>query len=190
MKRIIIIILFLLMFTQIGFSKRLLWTSLSANVFSHNDKNYKEFYGNFLIAPEAKISIDVFSGIFLWTSALYVPATWESVEYNIKAESKQLFLSLGFGDQMHFSENIKGVFELGLMYMIFKEEVDEDSMSGSDLGFIISTGLNYRLAKNIHLSGTISYLKGASSIGDKEIKLGGLKASIGIELTLFNKKEE
>jgi len=79
---------------------------------------------------------------------------------------------------MHFSDNIKGIFELGLIYMIFKEEVDEDSMSGSDLGFIISTGC------------TISYLKGASSIGDKEIKLGGLKASIGIELTLFNKKED
>ncbi len=189
-KYIIASLLILIVFINTGFSERLAWTTFSVNLFSHHDANYKDIYGDFLISPEIKLNVDVFSGIYLWGSVLFVPASWESEEYSITAESNQLFVSIGFGDQLNFTEKIKGVFELGFMYMVFKEDVSGDSVSGSDFGFRISTGINYKLSRSIYACSMISYLKGASSIGDKEIKLGGLKASVGIEITLFNKKEE
>jgi len=191
MRRIILFIIIILFgISQIQLSKRSVWTSFSVNVFSHHDENYKKFYGDFLAAPEIKLSIDFFSGIYLWTDFLLVPASWESTGYGITAKSTQTFLSLGLGDQMRFSDKITGIFDVGFMYIIYKEEVAGESVKGSDFGFILNTGLNYRLLKGVYLTSNISYLKGVSSVGEKEIKLGGLKTSLGIEITIFNKKVE
>jgi hypothetical protein len=191
MKKIISIIIVLCLYsTGILFSEKYIWTNLSVNIFSHHDVKYKDIYGDFILAPEIKFNMSFFSDMYVWTSALYIPASWESEEYNITAKSKQLFLSVGLGDYMTFSEKLRGNFEIGIIYMTFSEQVDVDTEKGSDIGFRLNTGLTYRYSNYINFFTMISYIKGTSSVGIKEIKLGGLKLSAGVEIILLNKKEE
>ena len=189
-KQTIGLFLLFLVFLQFQCAERFVWTTVTANLFSHHDKNYKDIYGDFLFAPEIKFSLNLFSGFYAWSSVLYVPAKWELKAYNITAKSRQLFYSVGLGDQVRFSERIRGHFEIGVMLMQYREEVASEVQTGSDFGMRFNAGLNYRILDRLFACMTISYLKGASTIGDKEIQLGGLKSSIGFELVIAKKKQE
>lgn len=156
--------------------------SLAAGIQSPADSGYRDIYGRSVFLPEVKAGLSLTPALYLWAGYGLASAEGETPELQSPAESSQNFLSLGGGYRGTISSSLGFKAEIGLADVFYREEALGETVSGSALGFTAGAGLTYTLGDTFFLLAEAGYLLAQKTINDVDVKMGGLRAGLGIGL--------
>lgn len=146
------------------------------------DGNYKSIYGSGVLYPELIIGSEVYKNFSLWVGFGLLSAKGKSMDPNPKVESKstQNFLSFGTRYSGKISKNMIYKVDLGLFYVVYKQDAVEEELSGSALGFRTDLGLVYTLSRNLFTEFSIGYLSASDRVKELSVRWGGFKGGVGL----------
>jgi len=144
------------------------------------DSGYKDVYGQNAFLPEIKTGMSLSGPFYLWAGYGLVSKKGETLVLKYEAKSTQHFISAGAGYKGTLSEKLEWLAEAGLLVVSYKEEAMEVTVTGSALGFLAGAGLVYRLGERFFVAAEAGYLLASDEVEGKTIKLGGLRAGLGL----------
>lgn len=181
MRKTIVSSLFFLTLINGLFAAENFSVSLTANCFRPSDSGYREIYNSAEFLPEIKVGAIVYKNFYLWASVGYLQSTGETIpELSEETKSAQTFSSLGAGIKHELNAKLSIRLGAGLLAVRYKEEAFSGKVSGSEFGFIFDGGLQYSLVPGFFVDLSTGYLSASDKIEGVSIKLGGLKAGVGI----------
>ena len=188
MKRtlsMLLLMFFLLPFMPVnGFAGDRIKFSVTGNYLYPSDADFREIYGNGHFYPELKLGYKVSRIFYLWGGYGFFTADGTIPVLNYDAKTTQHFFSGGLGFITKISHRLMYSVEVGPFYVKYKEEALGDELSDSALGFRLDGGLLYRLGHSLLVEITLGYLSASDSIEGLDVKLGGFKTGIGLEILL------
>ncbi|NIM16940.1 MAG: outer membrane beta-barrel protein [Candidatus Aminicenantes bacterium] len=185
MKRTLLFVLMLVVFLVVlgkgnGFAADRLMIVASANYFSPGDKDFKDFYGKGQFYPELKAGFKVSPKLYLWAGYGWFSAKETTPVLNLEAKAKQQFLSAGLGLLLKISSTFDYKVEAGLFFVSYKEEALGAEVSDSAIGLRLDNGVTFHMTRHLFVEFSIGFLTASDTIDDITVKLGGLKAGIGL----------
>jgi long-subunit fatty acid transport protein len=134
--------------------------------------------------PELKLNYKIFDNISVWAGFGLMSASGETPGLGEKAKSNQNIISFGVGYSGDFTPKLGYKVEAGAAYFSYKEEALELKVTGSAFGFSVDAGIVFNITDAFFaevLAGFISANDTVIVEGEGvDIKLGGLKAGVGI----------
>jgi hypothetical protein len=185
MKRTLLFVLMLVVFLVVwgkgnGFAADRLMIAASANYFSPGDENFKDFYGKGQFYPELKAGFNVSPKLYLWAGYGWFSAKGTTPVLNLETKAKQQFLSAGLGYRFNVSSIFAYKIEAGLFFVSYKEEGLGAEVSDSAVGLRLDNGIIFRMNRSVFVEFSLGFLTASDTIDDIPVKLGGLKAGIGL----------
>ena len=181
MKRIILSSLVFLILTTGVFAGENFSVTFTANYFRPGDSGYRDIYGSTDFLPEIKVRAIVYKNFYLCIGVDYLKSKGEtSPELREESRSIQTFSSLGAGIKYDINPKLGLRLEGGLLAVRYKEEALGTKISGSDFGLNFEGGLKYALIQGFFMDLSAGYLTASDEIEGVSIKLGGIKAGVGI----------
>ena len=182
MKKIIFVLLMVLVLSVCVFSNGRFMVSIVGNYLNPSDSGFKDVYGSSVLFPELKAGYRLYKGFYIWGGYGFFSKKGTTTELKQEAKSTQHFLSFGIGYDVKISERFGYKAELGLLNAIYKEEAFGEKVTDNSIGFGIETGILFRVWPGFLVKTSVGYLSASDKVEDVEIKLGGFKAGIGLEV--------
>jgi opacity protein-like surface antigen len=153
----------------------------SLNYYSPNDSFYKDTYGkgNFMfggsLSYKTKIRLEFRAEVNYFRDKGEMTVTKEEIKFTIVP----IVLGLRF---KIIDKNLSPYLGAGIDFYSYKEKYPErfEDVSESTTGFHAEIGSYMNITPRIHLDLNVRYIKADAESFDEKIKLGGLKAGIGI----------
>ncbi len=163
------------------FSQSKFMVSVVGNYLNPSDSGYKDVYGSSVFYPEVKAGYSLYKGFFIWAGYGFFSKQGTTTALEQEAKSTQHHFSFGIGYDGTVSQRLGYKAELGLFHANYREEALGEEVTGSSLGFGFETGILYRVWSSLFIKISAGYLNATDMMEEVEIKLGGLKAGIGLE---------
>jgi hypothetical protein len=145
-------------------------------------ENFGEIYEKGVYYPAITAGYKFSRGIYIWSGYGFLSKSGIVPVFEEPSKWAQNFLSLGLG----FFKNISITFalkaELGVSYIGFTEETFDETVTGSTVGVRIGAAWMFKVTDLLFSEISIHYLHASSTVNDISLKLGGLKAGIGLGL--------
>jgi hypothetical protein len=181
----VIFLLFLVLNVSLtGFAADRVMVVAGGSYYVPRDQNFKELYGEAQFYPELKIGVRAFGKFSIWAAYGILSSTGETPVLHLESDVTQHFFSAGLGYRFPLAKKVALQVEPGLFYVRYKEKLLEEEMGDSTVGFRFSSGLLYYLSRHIFMEFSVGVLTASDTIDDISIKLGGVKAGLGVGLTL------
>ena len=182
MRKIMFVALMILVLCVWGFSKEKFMVSVIGNYFNPSDSGYKDVYGSSVLFPGLKAGYKLYKGFYIWGGYEFFSKKGTTTELKQEAKSTQHFISFGIGYDGKISEKLRYKAELGMLNASYKEEAMDEEVTGNSIGFGVETGILYRIWSGFFIKISAGYFNASDKVEDVEIKLGGFKAGIGVEV--------
>ncbi|MCP4152216.1 MAG: hypothetical protein GY757_31040 [bacterium] len=203
MKKTLIFISIILLFSGFISAKKNFMLTVSGNYISFTDSTYKDNYGDKKYFPEGKLSIKLKGNIYLWGSYGYYSSSYNWSEWSNKgvvdsdlsgdstSEKTIICGGVGFWAGYIARHDFSLKLEAGVCSISNKLDatvsrksddvmVREDKATESGLGFRINLGGTYGFSETFFAETTIGVLYAADKIDGERVKLGGFRASVGL----------
>ena len=181
MRKIMFVSLMILVLCVCGLSGEKFMVSVVGNYLHPSDSGYKDIYGSSVYYPELKAGYKVYKGFFIWAGYGFFSKKGTTTELEQEAKSTQQYLLFGIGYDGKLSGRFRYKAELGLLNANYKEEAFGEEVKDNSIGFGVETGILYEISSSFFIKISVGYLGASDKVEDVEIKLGGLKAGIGLE---------
>jgi|GEM_PF-2638205 len=158
--------------------KRFLF-QLDGSVFFAADRRFNDVYSARGIHPGIKFSCAVTPSIVVSLGYDYLFHRGETVVTGADTESTQHTLRLAGGIGYSLTPIISCRLEGGIFHGWYREEVLEELLSGSGLGFLLEGSLVVRLPRGLRGLVILGYRYGKDHYQGQEIVLGGFRAGVG-----------
>jgi hypothetical protein len=154
-------------------------------------ENFKDFYGSGIFAPEIKAGYKFYRGFYLWGGYGFFSRSGESNVFKEPTKWQQEFLSMGLGYYENLSIKFGWKAEVGVLYVWYTEEMSQIeegevvktfSESGNAMGVRIGGAGIFKFSNRLYTEISLGYLFADDTINEIDIKLGGLRAGIGLGL--------
>jgi hypothetical protein len=182
MNKILCATLMILVLCVFVFSGEKFMVSVTGNYLHPSDSGYKDVYGSSIFYPEIKAGYKLYEDFFIWAGYGFFSKNGTTTELDQEAKSTQHFLSFGIGYDGKISENFGYKAEIGLLNVSYREEAMNEKITGSSIGFRVDAGILYKIFSNFFVKISSGYISASDTVQDVEIKLGGFRAGIGLEL--------
>jgi hypothetical protein len=170
--------------------------SITGNYMIPSEKDFSDSYGSGIFDPEIRAGYKFSRAFYIWGGYSFSSKSSTSSpvdDPNIKTSAKwqQKFFSLGLGYNRNISFKFGWKAEVGVVYvscteeMIIKEKEENvffGEESGKTMGVRIGGSGIFKISGRLFTEISMGYLFASSTIDDISIKLGGLKAGIGLGL--------
>jgi len=155
---------------------------VSLNYYSVSDSIYKDTYGSGNLMFGAYLNYELFRFLEIMAEANYYQDKGEMTltKEEMKFTLTPLVLAIrGKLPNMKTSTPYLGV---GLEYYLYKEDLPDrfEDVSESTVGFHAEAGVYVNVLKSLFLDLNFRYIKADAKPFDETIKLGGLRAGLGI----------
>jgi hypothetical protein len=154
--------------------------ALSASYFAPADGGFKEIYGSGGVLPGLRLEVGVVRCLSLYASYGYFSKKGTTPVLAEEAKSTQHHAALGASWNRGISTNLGLGLWGGLLYVSYKEEALGMQASGSAVGFEAGGHLRVSLGKKLFASPFISYGLARDTVEEVDLKLGGLRAGVGL----------
>jgi hypothetical protein len=148
-----------------------------------SEEKFDEVYGSGIFDPEIKAGYKFLRSFHVWTGYGLSSKNGASPVLKEPAKWKQQFISIGLGYNKNLSLHFAYQVELGIFYVSYREKALGEEVSGSALGLLRIGGAGiYKISNRLFTEISLAYLLASDTLNDINIKLGGLKAGIGLGL--------
>jgi len=161
---------------------RRLFFQLEYDVFSHASSTYRDVYGSLASFAVVNVGYRLSPSLFLKFGFNFLSQDGEVPGVGIQTETEQKVWALVLGYEGQIVERLGYQVEGGAFYIDYKEKVIGAQLGDSAIGFRLGGGLLYRFGDSVYTIVSVGYLNGSDTIGDKDVKLGGLYAGAGVGL--------
>lgn len=152
----------------------------TGNYLIPSDSSYKDIYGNGVVYPELIIGSEVRKNFSLWVGFGHLSAKGTTLAPEDKLKSSQNYLSFGTRYSGKISRNMIYKIDVGLFYLVYKQDDLETELRGSDVGFRTDLGFVYTFSKNLFIEFSLGYLSASDRVKDVRKEWGGFKGGVGI----------
>lgn len=164
-----------------GFARDRFLVFYTGNYLLPVDRNYKNIYGNSVLYPELIIGSGIYKKVSLWIGfGMLKEKRDAALDLKNEARSLQDFLSCGVRYSGELANSLTYKLDLGLLFVVYKQENIEAELNGSALGFRTDSGIVYSLSRNLFMEISVGYLLAADRVKDVAMRWGGLKGGVGI----------
>lgn len=148
------------------------------------DKNFRDFYGSGEIFPEVQVALSINKALFIQAGYGFFTdkATTEILKNETK--SRQGYLSVGAGVNVPLAANTNLRFSAGALFCNYKETDPTDELKENAVGFRVDGVLSFRLGGHLAIEPMVGYMNAKDTVEEIDVKLGGIKAGIGLSLFL------
>ena len=182
MKKFLLISVIVLVFSVCVFSNERFIVSVVGNFLSPADSYYKEIYGSSVFDPELKAGYKIVKDVYIWAGYGFLSKKGTTPTLGENAKATQNFVSSGIGYNGKISGKVGFNAELGLFFASYREEAMEEVITGSATGFGVKGEILYGFGKGLFIKTSFGYTSASDEVEDVKIKLGGMKAGIGVEV--------
>ena len=198
-------LLVLLLASSVTLSAKSFTIVIGGNYLSIADEDFENNYGKKQYFPEGKLTLRFSGNLYLWGSYGWLRDQYTWVEWSNKGvpladvDGKSVVnktvIAGGLGFYVGYLKpaqfaikmeagiaSIKDDVENTKVLMTTNELLNQDDSKFSGIGYKASLGVTYGLFKNVFAELTLGYLHASDKVGDDTIKLGGLRASLGLGL--------
>ncbi len=179
MNKKIIVILAIMSLTAAVQAKNMS-AALTLSYLAHADSGFKEVYGSGGIMPGLRLEAGIMKNVSLYASCGFLSKKGTTPVLEQEAKSTQRYISAGAAWQQSLSEKLEWNLYGGLLFVIYREEALDETITDNAVGLELGGGLRYRLCAKLFLNPFISYLLAGDTVDETKIKLGGFKAGIGL----------
>ena len=181
MKKILLVSVMVFVLCGPVFSGEKFMVSVTGNYLNPSDSGFKDVYGSSVYYPEIKAGYKLYKGFYIWGGYGFFSKEGTTTELGQEAKSTQQFLSFGIGHNGKFSEKLEYKAELGVISANYKEEAMDEEVTGNSIGYGAETGILFRVWSSFFIKISAGYFNATDKFEEVEIKLGGIKAGIGVE---------
>lgn len=183
MKRLAVLVLFVLLAAGTAAAADRLLIGVGLNYMLPSDAGYRDIYGDRVFYPEAWAGVRVFRGFHLLGGYGGFTKKGTTPELGLEAKSTQRVFWAGLGYVGTVTRLVQFKAEAGAASVGYKEESMGVAVSGSRLGLRAGFGLLF-LGRVLFTGLDLGYIGASDSVEDVKIKLGGFKGfvSIGVRL--------
>ncbi len=159
-----------------------LFFQLDYDFFSHASSAYRDVYGSLASFAVVNVGYRFSPRLFMRFGFHFFTEDGEVPGIGIGTRSEQKLWSLVLGYEGKIVNRFSYQVEGGAFYINYKEKVVGGQISDNAIGIRIGSGLVYRFGSSVYTVISAGYLNGSDTIGNKDVKLGGLYAGAGIGL--------
>jgi hypothetical protein len=151
-----------------------------------SEEGFEDIYGKGLFTPEINIGYKILGDVYLWGGYGFASKTGTVPIFEGEATWKQSFVSFGLGYNGNLSALLGYKFDLGVILVNYSEEAFEESASEKTFGMRVDVGSIFKFTDRLFTEISLGYLFADDTVnteaGDIKLKLGGLRAGIGLGL--------
>jgi hypothetical protein len=147
------------------------------------DGGFREVYGSGGMMPGLRLEANVLKDVSLYASYGYFSRKGTTPVLEAEAKVTQNYVTLGAAWRKGLSEKLAMGLFAGVLYVSYKEEALGETVSDNAVGFDAGVDLRWAIAGKLFLSPFLSYLLANDTVEDVKVKLGGLRAGIGLGMT-------
>jgi opacity protein-like surface antigen len=179
MKNTLLLILAVMSLT-ITIQAKNMSAQLTVSYLGHADSGFREIYGSGGIQPGLRFEAVVWKDFSLYAAYGYFSKKGTTPVLEEEAKTTQHFISVGPVWQRQLSEKLSWNIYAGLLVVVFREEALGETIKDNAVGLEVGGGIRYRLSAKLFLSPSVSYLLANDTVESTEVKLGGVKAGVGL----------
>lgn len=150
--------------------------------YSVSDSIYKDTYGSGNLMFGAYLNYELFRFLEIMAEANYCQDKGEMTLTKEEVKFTLTPLVLAIRGKLPNMKTATPYLGVGLEYYLYKEDLPDrfEDVSESTVGFHAEAGVYVNVLKNIFLDLNFRYIKADAKPFDETIKLGGLRAGLGI----------
>jgi hypothetical protein len=180
MKKRALIVIMLVLLAGTSRAQEKFSLVLTGSALMPQDSNYKTVYGKTIFFPELRLAYALGGDFFVFGSYGLLSASGTTPIFQSAAKSTQHFISAGAGYAGPLSGDLGFEIAAGLFLAAYKETVEDTAVTGSTIGFRADAALRYSFSSTFFAQLGLGYLTGSDTVDGTSIKVGGLRAGLGI----------
>jgi hypothetical protein len=191
MKRLLIVLAILMLAGSAAAESRLLLAAGAAYM-RPADENFRSIYGNQAIYPELSASIRLIGGLCLTGSAGKLSKDGRTPDLGLEATASQSYIAMGLAYVFRASPTLCFEAGAGVAGLSFREDALDLWVKGKHPGFKAEGGIlllpeDERVFMGLKIGYLTATVPGSElePVGDRDVRLGGLKVSVSIGIQLF-----
>jgi len=155
---------------------------VSGNYLLPAESRFKDIYGSGPIYPGITGGYKFTRNWYIWGGYSFFSKNGKSAVLQKPSKWKQAYSSLGIG--YYWDKTIRLAWRVGgsAMYVRFSEEAFGDKVTAETFGVGLEAAGIYKIGQHLFTEITLAYLYASNTVEEIEIKLGGLRAGIGLGL--------
>ena len=177
----ILFVIFLFVFTSYSFADKFKIAG-TLNYYSVSDSIYKDTYGSGNLMFGAYLNYELFQFLEIMAEANYCQDKGEMTLTKEEVKFTLTPLVLAIRGKLPNMKTATPYLGVGLEYYLYKEDLPDrfEDVSESTIGFHAEAGVYLNVSKSFFLDLNFRYIKADAKPFDETIKLGGLRAGLGI----------
>ncbi|MDQ1350411.1 MAG: hypothetical protein QG657_713, partial [Acidobacteriota bacterium] len=155
---------------------------VSGNYLRPAESGFADIYGSEPIYPGIAGGYKFNRNWYIWGGYSFFSKKGKSAVLEKPSRWKQAYCSLGIGYYQDLSLRFAVRAGLGTIYVRFSEEAFGDKVTANTFGVGLEAAGIYKIDKHLFTEISLGYLFASDTVEEIEIKLGGLRAGIGLGL--------
>lgn len=147
-------------------------------------ENFSDIYGSGMVHPGIKAGYKFYRSFYLWGGYDVSSKKGKTLQFEEPSKWKERFFSGGLGYNGNMSINFAYKAEIGMLYVVYREEAFDEEVTGSAIGVRIGGAGIFKISDRLFTEISMGYLAASDKtiVDDEDIslKLGGFRGGIGL----------
>lgn len=165
-------------------SSKKMFIEFQGNFMFPSDSGFKDIYGSSAFYIRGKSGYKIFDDFYLFFGCGIISKTGKTPALNLDAKAKQKICIFGAGYEGTISKKTSYRLEVGGANFSYDEEVLDETVSGSKLGFSINGSMVYDFSNTFFTTISLGFIGASDTIENISIKLGGIHTAIGFGIRI------